>query len=414
MERINNLYVIPEDVFFKLEEKFIKLANKAKKLGMTPPTYKIIHEQIRAIQVEGRKRMINYLYVTIEGERPTLDGWDFIGVIDHIKDGETYTNIISAVPGESIPAAYRDAEPTCDHCGTNRRRNETFVCRNDSGEYKRVGRNCLADFIGTSDINDVLSYMNLFISLDGILQVAEEERGESNHYLGIDEIIGTTIKVIKKFGWVSKAAAADSGRDSTATIVSILLWSDYNYIKEDRPELLDCCRRLTQEEQEQVASAIEWTRGIDPQIDNDYLYNLYAVARNEYIHKQHLGITVSLYVAYQKSLIKADEATQSQHVGSIGGKYLFKDMSVIRIGRGIGGAYGMSWPVSFRDKKGNVYTWFSSNVPKFIEDALDKQTSIDVIGTVKDHVAFRGIAQTNLTRVVAPTKTNVRKLMIIE
>ena len=68
------------------------------------------------------EKWVRYLYVTVEGERPAVDGWNFIATIDHTEAsadeaGNVTGNLIKSVPGAGeIPVSYRSARPICDHC----------------------------------------------------------------------------------------------------------------------------------------------------------------------------------------------------------------------------------------------------------------------------------------------------------
>ena len=43
-----------------------------------------------------------------------------------------------------VPGGKTVARLACEHCGQDRRRNDTYVLQSDSGAWKQVGRNCLA------------------------------------------------------------------------------------------------------------------------------------------------------------------------------------------------------------------------------------------------------------------------------
>ena len=54
------------------------------------------------------EKWVRYLYVTVEGERPAVDGWNFIATIDHT---EAYTDEAGNVIGNLIkigPRGRRD------------------------------------------------------------------------------------------------------------------------------------------------------------------------------------------------------------------------------------------------------------------------------------------------------------------
>lgn len=101
--------------------------------------------------------------VRLEGDPPVIEGWELIGVIDH-KNG----NVIREVPGQTMPEAYRHADPKCcDHCGVRRTRSESFIFYNkEKDDYIQVGRSCLKDFFTNENASkyfQALEWMNKYV-----------------------------------------------------------------------------------------------------------------------------------------------------------------------------------------------------------------------------------------------------------
>ena len=128
--------------------------------------------------------------VTIKLEVPTLNlpgGWKFIARIDH----EEFGNLIMSVPDSGFEGNLREmfgkSQPsTCDHCHEVRRRTSTFVLLNDKGELKRVGKQCLRDYLpgGEQAVSKVLGYADFLTKL--ALGIAEAERSEGGGEGGDD------------------------------------------------------------------------------------------------------------------------------------------------------------------------------------------------------------------------------------
>lgn len=83
--------------------------------------------------------------------------WDVLGVIK--PTDETYVTM--PFLGNDVPDKYKrlsnDECANCDHCQTNRERNNVFILKNkESGETKQVGGKCLQDFVDTRTLDEKL------------------------------------------------------------------------------------------------------------------------------------------------------------------------------------------------------------------------------------------------------------------
>lgn len=125
--------------------------------------------------------------VRLDGKPPVIEGWEMIGVIDHING-----NIVKEVPDQTMPSEFRNADPRrCDHCGVQRRRNESFVFYSqEKDDYIQVGRSCLKDFFtneGASYFFRTLEWMNEYVAeLDQ--DIEEKEREDFGGWRGTSRI----------------------------------------------------------------------------------------------------------------------------------------------------------------------------------------------------------------------------------
>lgn len=129
--------LIPQEALPKVLKRLDKLARSA---GV------LIEEVPGTTTLIKGTEVLTCARVTV-GEMPSVGGYEFAARIEHGKDG----NVIARGPGEteSLDVSWRTAEPHCEHCGTKRRRKETFLLRQYGMRLMQIGRNCLADFLMT-------------------------------------------------------------------------------------------------------------------------------------------------------------------------------------------------------------------------------------------------------------------------
>lgn len=110
-------YAIPRFRFEGLADTIKKLNRRAERLGVEPLRFaltgaewcdwKFDHEH-RTLDGQPRRVTWEVVEVELDGGSIKLPGWTFVGTIEHL-DGE---NILRAVPGETIPEAYRTGRQT--------------------------------------------------------------------------------------------------------------------------------------------------------------------------------------------------------------------------------------------------------------------------------------------------------------
>ncbi len=408
-------FKIPEENFGKFEEKIAKLNRRAAKLGVPAISYvtvDVVEDWVRNThtgsnlpKVADRQYSDDYItyprlfkVTKVEGTTPQLAGWSFIGTLDHVSEAGV---ILRAVPGEELPKVYREAKPVCDHCRAERRRKETFIVRNESGVYKQVGRQCVADFLGGVDPKNIarsLEYIYEALRLAG--ECEDESYGTlSGNRRYLKRVLAVTAAVIRKYGWLSRSKAREldyaGAPTATADIVSRL---EYNtkLDNEDR-ELL---RSVTDEDVAFAEQTVAWLNELRETSDdlNDYLYNLTTLAQSATISPKSFGLACSMVSTYQRhlgDLIRrqkyAEVNANSRYFGTVGKREVYTVTVLNVIFRE--SDFGVTKIHKLITKDGNLATWFASS------EALEQGKTYEVKATVKKHEEFQGVQQTVVTRV---------------
>ena len=255
-DRTPFVFEIREEKYDKLVEQFTKMVGRARKCKKPAPVFSVIHEaDEKLVRSTGEtdslgewimiEKWVRYLYVTVEGERPAVDGWNFIATIDHTEAsadeaGNVTGNLIKSVPGAGeIPVSYRSARPICDHCKSARRRNETYVVR--KGDVtQQIGKNCLADFLPGSSPADLAQQLAWWTEATEILSGGGDEEsmggGRREGRVGIESLLQATQATIEAFGWVSRTKARDSQDQATADRLGVLYMKESDMSRKDKED----------------------------------------------------------------------------------------------------------------------------------------------------------------------------------
>ncbi|MBY0525564.1 MAG: hypothetical protein K2R98_19320 [Gemmataceae bacterium] len=426
---------VPECNLEELQARIAKLAKRAAKLGMAPPSLLVEgHEDIPLVvnlgdfdapghreckQPDPSKHKVvgyrRYFTIRLVGEAPTIPGWELIAVIKH---GDTEVgNVVRVVPEKECPAVYRTATPFCSHCNTARRRLETFVLlETTSGAYKQIGRNCLADFCRSPEAaSGMCGYAEYMSSASGLCGGAEDEGffgmgGRGTPRVLTDSLLAMTARIIRHAGWMSRGQArerAEMGQSSCATadlVGEIFLNPKFFEPKrDDRREdvaLREAAKDVQEQDVKLATEAIEWVRAMRPQAETlgDYLHNLLVVLCEETVKKKHFGIACSAIAAYQREMgqraeraVREKARAESTHISEVGKRDFFQ-LTVLGINY-FESQFGTTYMYRFADQQGNIVVWKASN-----EQDAAKGDTVIVHGTVKEHGEYKGTKQTVLSR----------------
>lgn len=331
----------------------------------------------------------------VTGNTPKIEGWDFIARIEH---DPTIGNILKVAPGMSLPKEFWDAPCNCEHCGTKRVRKDTFILRNASGEYKQIGRQCVRDFIGYDNPNDMYWWV-------GISGSIEEEMREYHNGAKFPETYSLTtavarsLAVIDQFGYVSRKMANENP-DKYAVTTGGLLSDTYKnpsyYTKYDH-EWIPVVLAGAGDKLSKAEEIISWINSWDEvtRSSSEFNHNVYAMVSSGLCRMKDFGIVAclpTLYARHTESIrVAADRANKvNEHVGVIGDK-ITVEVSVYAV-IVLSGAYGTTYLTMMEDADGRCYKWNSSR------QVLSQGDRVKLIGTVKGHDEYKGRNQTSLTR----------------
>lgn len=399
-----NVFDIPEWSLDEFHNRLQKLNRRASKLGVSPvrvvdlgskrikdPRYKdtqgLSDDEIPKIEIHSFR---------LEGDPPKLAGWTFLGTLDHITlPGQV---VVNTVPGQSIPQQFFNVQPVCDHCNKIRNRNETFVLRHDNGDYMKVGRMCLRDFLGHDPTRAVQALQALFKFAEGLANESNWGGGGGWSSWSYDPIrtLSITAAVIDKDGWTPKSAGSET-RHPTVYAVSELLQPG-----RDR-EALERYRRLhthyntsDPKWKTEAEAAVAW---LDEQTDNnsEYMHNLRLVKQAGTVPAKMLGYWVSLIAAHkraqEKLVLSQSDKKVNEWFGNVGDK-IETNVKVVSI-RHTDGYYGTVHIHRFLTDDGHTLIWFANTNTA----GMEPEKKYRIKGTVKKQDKYQDWKQTILSRV---------------
>jgi len=404
----NPIYSVPEGNLDELRVRIEKLNKRARKLNLAGIAVTEVGEEFvtKVEEVQdafGRNTgqtielKFRFVKVTVVGETPRENGWDFAATVQHDEGG----NILAVSPkfSLSLPVQYRTAETLCEHCHTNRRRNDTYVLyHSETGAWKQVGRNCLADFLRTTNPEAIATYAELLQALNDDLErgFGGGGLGGGKQYFGTHALLSQVAALIRVDGWCSRTEArADYEGRKQATVDAALRFFDAT--AKLAPEYREA-RVVTGQDKENAAAAIAWAQALEPAEGNDYLWNIHVASNREQVDYRAAGLVGSIVSAYNRELERElakkyeRENSLNEHFGTVGQREVFT--LTVRGIRSIEGKFGPVTIYKFRDGEGRTAVWFAS-----ADQGWELDQTVVVTATVKDHTSYKEWAQTNLTRV---------------
>jgi ribosomal protein L36 len=419
---MNTVYKINVLHMDLLAEQIAKLNKKALKLKVAPAVLTIHGEETKTFKNEltGFEFTKTFKLVTVEGETPKLDGWKLVAAIEPQESGE---NLVSCVPGETIPVEYRKTDTHCDHCSAIRRRKEVFVLAHEDGRFTQVGRNCISDFLGGKSPESIVCYAQWGFQITSMISSAEDEGfggfgGGGEAAFNLDEFLKMTSAVIRKCGWVSRTVAGQL--DNTTSTASTVMWlltphRDADSIREKQSFVERLDLKLEPHDEKLATDALAWGVAL-PTDDGDYLYNLGVACRLGFVRNKTSGIVASLISAYQRHMEREEELNMKRaqvaakvrvHLGVVGERQGFAQLTIKSV-KSFDSEFGVRTMIRFEDAAGSVLVWWASG-----DTEWEVGQTLDVTGTVKKHDEYQGIPQTILSRVAEglpkPKKTRKKK-----
>lgn len=395
------MFDIPEWNMEIVEARLIKLNKRADKLGSAHLSI-VIHEEKFIVDPRASKEerksanppKIKIVVISIDGAGPKLEGWKFIGTLDHVSlEGSV---IVNTVPGEIVPKEFHNNAPVCDHCNRIRNRKETFVVENETGELKQVGRSCIKDFLG-HDPSKIARYLQSLYDLMDELGDNDSSfyGGSGETYYTLLDVLKNTAGVIRLQGWTPRSAANEN-RSATAFEVSYMMNFIVNSKERKLQEAFIAEVGVNAEDEDQATKALAWLT--EQNADNEYMHNIKAIGGAKEIRGRLMGYACSIIAAYQRAMNsleirKNEEANKLNEY--ISGEIKDRVEMVISVinTRLIDSHYGTVELFRMMDDNGRTVTWFANSASD-----LEKGKTYRVLATLKKFEEYKDWKQTTVTR----------------
>jgi len=405
---MKNEYKIPADFFAEFTVAIEKFSRKAVKLGFAPIQPKILDsifiDSGKRDKLTKEKIMIPAYQVELDAPVAKIEGYIFAATLDHSQEAGT---LVRTVPntGLTIPARYRDCAPSCDHCGVNRYRRDTFlVCEELTGAFRQVGSTCLQDFFG-HDPHKIAALATILANADlcaqgyGDFDDYDGDRmvGCDRRFVSVETYARHCAAICRKYGFVSKKMAYESDSLSSTAFDAEqnMLWTMRPNLKPKGCEVLP----IVQEDIDLANESLAWAQAFSDKAErSDYEHNAMVIANSPFIEYRAQGILASIVGVFLRNKgekkAKASRpvsASASAWQGEV--KEKVTRQVTMTFHRLIEGMY-TSHLYKFIDADGNVFSWFSSNSI----DGLTEGVNVKLVGTIKKLDEYQGEKQTILTR----------------
>jgi hypothetical protein len=355
--------------------------------------------------------------VEINGREPCINGFRLLAKIEF---NDIIGNVVRIAPGNDDDGSfepYRTVGPVCEHCNTNRRRNDIFVLAGPDGCRKLVGRNCLADYIRSGDAAGLAFWAECADALTGAGSDGDADDSDWHEYTGdngnptmpLVAYLRVVALVKRKFGWMGRTAARDSfdgiaTADDAARVLYGRGAAHERWIEENDLHVADG-------DADYSDRAIEWAAGLDCEGKSEYLSIISRIASAGCVDMRKLdGYAASILIAYDKACER--EAEYKERAANAKEKVFFgcegkrsKGISVKCVGlNSFEGMYGVTTLVRFEHYPEGpdgaskaVLAWFASG-DKYSDWDIDEDYTIDAMIKGHDDHAKYG-AQTKINRV---------------
>lgn len=377
------MFLIHESNIEKLENRVHKLRKRISDIY-----YKEIGEQFIKIAVEnGCEEVQRFVEVEVEGKL-IINNWIVLGTFKRIGSDDNGTTLLIHTFCKEYEKQLLNLSKNnslhCDHCNTNRYRNDVVIIYNkETEEFKQVGKACLSEYLSV-DVQDYAAYLQFFTDLNDDMFYSGKTQKE---YINTKLFLGLTIESIKRSGFIAKQSFDEEGN---------LRFNDNNTA--DR-----CYKEYSKAEQLHLDIINEVKMWINnTNLDSEYFNNLKVLINSDYVEKKYIYILASAYSSYIKYLEKIEKDKNKfiyadEYVGNVKDKITTEGKITLK--GSYDSQFGFVYIYEIVDNANHCFIWKTS---KHLADDLkvDEVRNINVTlkGTIKEHSQYKDIKQTILTR----------------
>ncbi len=334
--------------------------------------------------------------LTLNEPEFAFGGWTFVAALDHTGAGV----IARTAPGQPLDG-WRPDDQACDHCGTHRRRNATYVVTDADGNRKQVGSDCLEPFLGVKP----KGLWALGYDLEGDLKDTDDFFGHGTAGttdVDVRELIATALAVSDGGkSYVSRARAEEWGKNATSSATTSMLFG--RPVNREHAQERAATAELARQYLEDGTADAVLAAGQDIEGDDDYPVNLRTALAGDYVNMKHAGLAVSAVAVWrrqqERSVARAAKAAIPKgFIAPVKAKIAGVKATVTKVAY-VDNPYdyhgGVNTLVIFQAEDGHQVKWFASGHKEF--EVGDTGTFTG--GTVKAHQEYQGVDQTVVTRV---------------
>lgn len=414
---------IPSAALDIVQERVDRVARRADRKGFPRPRLEAGEREVRTVYERPAwitddmvpptgiprdlliPKEVEYVDVTIVAEDAlVIGGWQFIASVDPIEVDGAVTALYRRVPGtEAVALPARGRNPgECDHCRTDRIRNETFLLWHPDHGYKQVGRQCVRDFIGY-DADAMLAAIAAYRDLE----FDEDEIGgwgrAAPQMYPTDVVLTAAAQAVLQQGfYVSKAKAEQSEWEaedplmeskplrSTGSVVRFLLTPPHNEDERRAHEQYESWPA------EKVLALVDATKAGIAELRwkerGEWEDNVLLLSETDHVAWKHVGVLASAVILGSRQQERAARAkvaaekAPSRHFGEKGKRYDFD--ATVELVRFFDNDWGGTFLLKFRGDDADFLWWSSS--PQTVEvDGVEREYQtgdrVHVRATVKEH-----------------------------
>ncbi len=373
-----------------LQYKVAQLNKRAARLGIVPMTVTVTgNEYIKTTHECGLDYEIRLHLVDVTGEAPRINGWAVAARIEFTEAG----NFVVTAPGvEDLDHKWRTIKNVCEHCNTNRKRNELVAIRHEDGREIVVGRNCLADYIRTGDAESLLAWASMMTFT--FEASAEEEKeywggGYGDTSESLENILRFSSLCIRKLGWVSGKVAEECQKTSTATNVRCLMYPprDSGAKADWKKWIAKYELYATEFDTEEAAKALAWMQSLPLTDSSEYCYNLRIVANLGYVPNNKVNLVVSAVASAKRArdeeVKRAEFGKKNANKAFMGAvKERLRNLEVtVKRTHSFDGMFGVTTIITLACGD-NELTWFASGDRT---EEYKQGSTYTIDATVKEH-----------------------------
>ena len=380
---------------FQVETGLEQLNKRAKRKKLPPLTWTWGKPGTREVEHTGKR--VAFIPLTLPIETPKFKGWQFVAVLQHLGDG----NIVRAVSGNDadIPKKYRNAGPNCDHCRSDRKRDDTYLLKHEDGRYAQVGSTCIEDFLGSNAALALAARAGFYAQTMALLEDEGWEVGGGGGGGGRSQVLVLTTflamvaMAIRERGWLSAKMAEERSGKATGDVA----WDAFFNIPKGEAQ-----KEPAAEDDAMAEQAAAWAENLpDAEVDKpggDFLHNIRVIARSGLVEGRTRRMAAAIVASYSRAMGIEREKREvkpflNEWLGKVGEKltviakldFLYRYET----------DYGVTTLLKFITPEGANVAWRASSPPAG-EDDIGK--FFKVSGTVKSHDAYKERAQTFVTR----------------